>query len=30
VRAPRGGRIVRILVSNGTPVEFGEGLMIVE
>ncbi|HEX9835295.1 MAG TPA: acetyl-CoA carboxylase biotin carboxyl carrier protein subunit [Alphaproteobacteria bacterium] len=30
VRAPRAGRIVRILVSNGTPVEFGEGLMIVE
>ena len=30
VRAPRGGKVVRILVSDGTPVEFGEGLLILE
>ena len=30
VRAPRAGRVVRILVSDGTPVEYGEGLMILE
>ena len=30
IRAPRGGRIARILVENGAPVEFGEVLVIVE
>jgi acetyl-CoA carboxylase biotin carboxyl carrier protein len=30
VRAPRAGRVVRILVSDGMPVEYGEGLMILE
>ncbi len=30
VRAPRAGRIVRILVVDGTPVEYDEKLMIVE
>lgn len=30
IRAPRGGKVVRILVSDGQPVEFGEPLMIVE
>ncbi len=30
IKAPRSGRIVRIMVSNGTPVEFGEPLMIIE
>ena len=30
VRAPRAGRVARILVSDGTPVEYGEGLMILE
>tara|TARA_R110000787_G_scaffold212324_3_gene322024 strand:+ start:46 stop:504 length:459 start_codon:yes stop_codon:yes gene_type:complete len=29
VRAPRSGKIVQILVSDSTPVEFGEELMIV-
>jgi acetyl-CoA carboxylase biotin carboxyl carrier protein len=30
IRAARGGKITRILVSDGTPVEFGEPLMIIE
>ncbi len=30
IKAPRTGRVGRILVSNGTPVEFGEPLMIIE
>ncbi len=30
IRAPRGGRIVRIFVDNATPVEFGEPLLIIE
>ena len=30
IRAPRGGKVVRILVSDGQPVEFGEPLVIVE
>ncbi|MGY8993900.1 MAG: acetyl-CoA carboxylase biotin carboxyl carrier protein, partial [Rhodospirillales bacterium] len=28
--APRDGRIGRILVNNGTPVEYGEPLLIIE
>lgn len=30
IRAPRAGRVVRILISDGTPVEFGEELLILE
>jgi acetyl-CoA carboxylase biotin carboxyl carrier protein len=30
IPAPRDGRVTRILVSNGSPVEFGEVLMILE
>ena len=30
VRAPRAGKIVRIFVSDGRPVEFGEALLILE
>jgi acetyl-CoA carboxylase biotin carboxyl carrier protein len=30
VRAPRGGRVSRILVADGAPVEFGEPLLILE
>lgn len=30
VRAPRGGTVTRILVSDGAPVEFDEVLMIIE
>jgi len=30
IKAPRSGKVSRILVSNGTPVEFGEPLMIIE
>ncbi len=30
VRAPRAGRVSRILVSDGMPVEYGEGLMILD
>lgn len=30
VRAPRDGTVARILVGDGTPVEFGEELMILE
>lgn len=30
VRAPRAGKIVQILVSDSTPVEFGEELMVIE
>lgn len=30
IRAPRGGKVVRILVTDGQPVEFGEPLIIVE
>ncbi len=30
LRAPRAGRIARILVSNGDPVEYGEPLLIIE
>lgn len=30
IRAPRGGKVTRILVSDGQPVEFGEPLLIIE
>lgn len=30
ITAPRDGRIARILVSSGTPVEYGEPLLIIE
>ena len=30
IRAPRAGRITRILVENGAPVEFGEVLLTIE
>lgn len=30
IRAPRGGKVTRILVNDGQPVEFGEPLIIVE
>ncbi|CAA7625612.1 Biotin carboxyl carrier protein [Candidatus Terasakiella magnetica] len=30
IRAPRGGKLSRILVTDGQPVEFGEPLMIIE
>lgn len=30
IRAPRAGKVVRILVSDGQPVEYGEPLIIVE
>ncbi|NQV44574.1 MAG: acetyl-CoA carboxylase biotin carboxyl carrier protein [Rhodospirillales bacterium] len=30
IRAPKSGKVSRILISNGSPVEFGEALMIVE
>jgi len=30
VRAPRAGRVVRILVADKTPVEYGEELVIIE
>jgi acetyl-CoA carboxylase biotin carboxyl carrier protein len=30
VRAPRAGRVTRILVTDGAPVEFGEPLLILE
>ena len=30
IHAPRSGKVVRILVENGTPVEFGEILLVVE
>ena len=30
IKAPRGGTVSRILVSNGAPVEYGEALMIIE
>ena len=30
IKAPRAGKVSRILVSNGTPVEFGEPLLIIE
>jgi acetyl-CoA carboxylase biotin carboxyl carrier protein len=30
IRAPRGGKLIRVLVTDGQPVEFGEPLAIVE
>jgi acetyl-CoA carboxylase biotin carboxyl carrier protein len=30
IEAPRAGKVVRILVSNGTPVEFDEPLLVIE
>jgi acetyl-CoA carboxylase biotin carboxyl carrier protein len=30
IRAPRGGRLARLLVGNGDPVEYGELLLIIE
>jgi acetyl-CoA carboxylase biotin carboxyl carrier protein len=30
IRAPRAGRIVKVLVEDGSPVEYGEALMVVE
>ncbi len=30
IRAPRGGKISRILITDGQPVEFGEPLVIIE
>ncbi len=30
IKAPRAGTVTRILVSSGTPVEFGEVLMVIE
>jgi acetyl-CoA carboxylase biotin carboxyl carrier protein len=30
IRAPRGGRLVKLLVGSGDPVEYGELLMIIE
>ncbi len=30
IKAPKAGKITRILVGNGTPVEFGEPLLIIE
>lgn len=30
IRAPRAGRVTRILIENGAPVEYGEVLLIIE
>jgi len=30
IRAPRGGKVTRILISDSQPVEFGEALVIIE
>ena len=30
IEAPRAGKVVRIMVSNGTPVEFDEPLLVIE
>jgi acetyl-CoA carboxylase biotin carboxyl carrier protein len=30
IHAPRAGRVVEILVADGTPVEFGQVLMVLE
>ena len=30
IRAPRGGRLIKVLVQNASPVEYGEPLMIIE
>jgi acetyl-CoA carboxylase biotin carboxyl carrier protein len=30
IRAPRGGRVIRIIVQNAAPVEYGEPLLVIE
>jgi len=30
IRAPKAGTVTRILIEGGTPVEYGEALLIVE
>jgi acetyl-CoA carboxylase biotin carboxyl carrier protein len=30
IRAPKAGRIAEILIADGTPVEYGQVLMVVE
>ncbi|HEC14773.1 MAG TPA: acetyl-CoA carboxylase biotin carboxyl carrier protein, partial [Rhodospirillales bacterium] len=30
IKAPRAGKVTRILIDTGTPVEFGEPLLIIE
>ena len=30
IRAPRAGRVSRILVEDGQPVEYGKALMVIE
>mgnify|MGYP002642160402 CR=1 FL=1 len=30
IRSPRGGRVIRILAENGSPVEYGEVLLLLE
>ncbi len=30
VKAPRGGKLTKLLIENGAPVEYGEPLMIIE
>jgi len=30
IRAPRGGRVARVLVENGSPVEYGQVLMVID
>ncbi len=30
IRAPKAGKVTRIMINSGTPVEFGEPLMIIE
>ncbi len=30
IRAPRAGRLVKILVEDGAPVEYGEVMMVLE
>ena len=30
IKAPKAGTVARILVSSGQPVEYGEGLLVIE
>jgi len=30
IRAPRGGRVVRLLIENGSPVEYGQVLLVLD
>ena len=30
IRAPRGGRVVRLLIDNGSPVEYGQVLLVLD